>query len=349
LSNLNTDAAFGQIVRAVPSSMISQIEPSSSRSPRLARLLAVCQRFIVGAGLLRPLPVPRHPAAACSAAQRRGRGRVRGPPADFVALNSVKLGVAPVSRKSDGGSAAFVVTVAARLLGADVLLLAVKGLEQRLEALALRSDVVKSVLVVADCVGNEVGAAADLFGLACLVAGIEGARAAQGLVDEAIEVVGAAGGRHLETRHEALCVCLAGRTGRLGLGRRKAQDVDLDPFDAHAEVGETGGLEAVVALGDEVVDFALVVVEEGLDVLLVGEGGALGTRHDQVQVEEEADPGIEGDPAKDEVEDILDGGEDGQDNKVDEPGREQGGVGRVQGFVRGEDGEEDGCRDAGQC
>lgn len=45
-----------------------------------------------------------------------------------------------------------------------------------------------------------------------------------------------------------------------------------------------------MALGYEVIDFSLVVVEEGLEVLLVDVVCALRARQDQVQVCEEADP-----------------------------------------------------------
>lgn len=92
----------------------------------------------------------------------------------------------------------------------------------------------------------------------------------------------------------------------------------------------------------EVVNLALMLVQEWLDVLLVGERGALRTRHDQVKVDEEADPRVEGHPAKNEVEDILDGSEDREHNEVDQPGCEQSWVGGVESFVGGEYGEKNG-------
>lgn len=101
-----------------------------------------------------------------------------------------------------------------------------------------------------------------------------------------------------------------------------------------------------MALGYEVVDLTLVLVQEGLDVLLVHERGALRAGHDQVEVDEEANPRVERDPAEDEVEDILDRGEDGEHDEVDQPGRKQRWVGCVQGFVGRKYGEQNGRGDA---
>ena len=57
---------------------------------------------------------------------------------------------------------------------------------------------------------------------------------------------------------------------------------------------------------------------------------------------EEADPGVEGDPAQDEVECVFNDGEGGEHHEVNEPWCEEGGIGCVEGFVGREDGEEDG-------
>lgn len=102
-----------------------------------------------------------------------------------------------------------------------------------------------------------------------------------------------------------------------------------------------------MGLGYEVVDFALVVVEEGLDVFLVEEGGALGAGEDEVEVQEEAHPGVEGDPGEDEVERVLNRVEEHEGDEVDEPWGELGWIGGVEGFVGGEDGEEHCDGDAG--
>jgi hypothetical protein len=122
--------------------------------------------------------------------------------------------------------------------------------------------------------------------------------------------------------------------------------VHLEPLDALLEIVESGGLRPVMGIRNEVINLALVVVQEGLDVFAVEEGGSLGSREDQVQVEEESQPGVEWYPAEDEVEGALEGGDEGEGNKVHEPWGKDGGVGGVEGFVGGEDGEEDGYRDA---
>lgn len=146
------------------------------RPPRLAGLLAVRERVIDRRRRRRwrALPVPGHPAAACAPAEWRRGGRVWGPRARLVALDAVELGFAPVARDGAGGPAAVEVAGAAagRLLRADVVLFAVKGLQQRLQALTLRADVVESVVVAADRVGHQVGVAAELRRLAARVAGV---------------------------------------------------------------------------------------------------------------------------------------------------------------------------------
>lgn len=48
--------------------------------------------------------------------------------------------------------------------------------------------------------------------------------------------------------------------------------------------------------GDEVFYLLLVGVQPGLDVGLVDEAGALGLGEDEVEEEEEAEVGVEGDP-----------------------------------------------------
>jgi hypothetical protein len=71
----------------------------------------------------------------------------------------------------------------------------------------------------------------------------------------------------------------------------------LYEFDYVFEVGYSGCFGAVVGGGDEVVDCDLVIVEEGVDVRLVEDAGALGLWEDEVEEEAEADPGVEWDPA----------------------------------------------------
>lgn len=71
----------------------------------------------------------------------------------------------------------------------------------------------------------------------------------------------------------------------------------LYEFDGVLEVDCASCFGAVVGAGDEVVDCELVVVEEGVDVSLVEDAGALGLWEDEVEEKAEADPGVEGDPA----------------------------------------------------
>ena len=59
-------------------------------------------------------------------------------------------------------------------------------------------------------------------------------------------------------------------------------------------------------------------------------------------MQQEAQPGVEGDPAEDEVEGGLDGGDGAEDDPVHEPGGEVRRVGGAESFVGHEDGEEDG-------
>lgn len=224
------------------------------------------------------------------------------------------------------GTAALVVSAPAGLLAADVFLLAVKGVQEGFETLALRGDVAEAVVVVADRVGDEAGVASHVCSLGVFVAGVEGACSAQCLVDQAVEIVGAACRRHLESAHQVLGIGLSCWRGLRGLLGRKTQNIDPDPLDAHLEIGQACCLGAVVALAYKVVDLALMVVQEGLNVLLVEEAGALGAGQDQVQVQEEADPRVKGDPAEDKVEEVLDRGDYGEDDKVDEPGRDEGRV-----------------------
>lgn len=60
-------------------------------------------------------------------------------------------------------------------------------------------------------------------------------------------------------------------------------------------------------------------------------------------MDEEAEPGIEGNPVEDEVELILHQQEEGEGRPVHQPWREHGRVGCAEGFVGEEDGQQDGC------
>jgi len=76
--------------------------------------------------------------------------------------------------------------------------------------------------------------------------------------------------------------------------------------------------------------------------LLVEEDGALRARHDEVDMDEETEPGVEGDPIEDEVELVFNQQEEGEGGPVHQPWREHGGVGCTKSFVGEEDGKEDG-------
>lgn len=74
----------------------------------------------------------------------------------------------------------------------------------------------------------------------------------------------------------------------------------LYELDGLLQVVYSRGFGAVVGRGDEVVDCEFVGLEEGVDVLSVEDFGALGLGEDEVEEEDEADPGVERDPEEDE-------------------------------------------------
>jgi hypothetical protein len=80
-------------------------------------------------------------------------------------------------------------------------------------------------------------------------------------------------------------------------GGRHAQDVGLEQLDGAVEVGDACAAQALVGRGDELFDGGLVLLEARVDVFFVDEAGALGLGEDEVEQEEEADVGVEGDPA----------------------------------------------------
>lgn len=100
-------------------------------------------------------------------------------------------------------------------------------------------------------------------------------------------------------------------------------------------------------LRDEDIDVMLVVREEWVHVALVDQSRALGLGQDEVGEEDEAEGGVEGEPADEEVGPVFEEGEEREDDPVHEPGGQEGGVGGAERFVGGEDGEEDGEEGAG--
>ncbi len=69
-------------------------------------------------------------------------------------------------------------------------------------------------------------------------------------------------------------------------------------FDYVFEVGYSCSFDAVVGAGDEVVDCDFVIVEEGVDVCLVEDAGALGLWEDEVEEEAQSDPSVEWNPVE---------------------------------------------------
>lgn len=94
-------------------------------------------------------------------------------------------------------------------------------------------------------------------------------------------------------------------------------------------------------VGDEGLDPRFVLREEGVDVGLVKEARALGLGQDEVGEGEEAEVGVEGDPGDDVPGPGFEEGEEAEGDPVHEPWGQLGGVGGAEGFVGGEDGEED--------
>ena len=70
---------------------------------------------------------------------------------------------------------------------------------------------------------------------------------------------------------------------------------------------------------NEDVDVVLILRQEGMDMALVEEPCALCLRKDEIGEEGEAEVGVEGEPADDEVGPVLDQDEDGVDDPIHEP------------------------------
>jgi len=61
--------------------------------------------------------------------------------------------------------------------------------------------------------------------------------------------------------------------------------VHAQEIDGALEVGDAGGAETLVRRGDELLDFAFVLFEPGVQVGLVQDPGALGLGEDEVEEE----------------------------------------------------------------
>lgn len=82
-------------------------------------------------------------------------------------------------------------------------------------------------------------------------------------------------------------------------GRGEAEDVGFEVFNRLLEVGDTCCFETVVGRGDQFLDGGFVFFQSRVDVFLVDVPGALGLGEDEVEEEEEAEVGVEGDPVWD--------------------------------------------------
>lgn len=91
---------------------------------------------------------------------------------------------------------------------------------------------------------------------------------------------------------------------------------------------------------DEVVDFLLVVAEEGLDVCGPDVACALSLWEDEVEEETEADSRVEGKPGE-EGEVGFEEKEEGEGRPVVQPGGKKGQRGGADGFIGEVEGEED--------
>ena len=72
----------------------------------------------------------------------------------------------------------------------------------------------------------------------------------------------------------------------------------FDKFDHLSEICDAGCLCAIMSRGYKVIDGEFIIVKERMDVLLVDDAGALCLWEDEVQEEEESEPGVERDPKK---------------------------------------------------
>ena len=132
------------------------------------------------------------------------------------------------------------------------------------------------------------------------------------------------------------------------LMRRLAEEVDADVLDGRLNSIETGSLALGVDVVDQVVDLALVGLKPWVNVGLVDVNGALLARHDKVEVQCEAHPGVEWYPVENEVELRLNHEEEREGRPVHQPWCEVGWVTCADGFVRGEDWKENRGDGAGE-
>lgn len=123
--------------------------------------------------------------------------------------------------------------------------------------------------------------------------------------------------------------------------RSLAEEVDTDVFDGRLHGVKASGLAFGVYLMDEFIDLALVRLEPGVDVGLVDVDGALLAWHDEVEVQAETHPRVEGHPVKDEVEVRLYQQKQRKGDPVHQPWRKVSWIASTDSLVRGIYGKED--------
>lgn len=139
--------------------------------------------------------------------------------------------------------------------------------------------------------------------------------------------------------------------------RGQAQNLFTDQINRLIEVLKTQILGAFMTAPDKLFNLAFVLLEERIDVLQIQQAGALSLGEDEIAEEKETDPAIEGEPAAISAvlyritKSIPSQNKNGpglseqnnrQDDPVNQPWRQFGGVRGAKSFVGGEDGEEDG-------
>ena len=76
----------------------------------------------------------------------------------------------------------------------------------------------------------------------------------------------------------------------------------LHPLDSIFCIAQPSFLKFLMRLPNELIDFGFVMQQKRMYMFLIQHSCALGTGEDEIEMQEEAEPGVEGDPAEDEVE-----------------------------------------------
>ena len=116
----------------------------------------------------------------------------------------------------------------------------------------------------------------------------------------------------------------------------------LEKIDGTFKILQSDSFGTVMGIGDKSVDIGFMVSQEWMDIRLVNKAGPLSLREDKIREEEEAKIGIERDPGDDEEGPVFNEGEAGNDDPIHQPWCQLRWVGGTKGFVRGEDGEQNG-------